>query len=117
MQRSAAAYLADVVDACDAIETVLRDIDLAAYLSNRQVRSSVEREFMIVGEAVSSLGRLAPQLAAGVSHARLIVGFRNQLAHDYASIDDETVLAIAQHDVPVLRKECAALLESLRDAD
>ena len=117
MPRSVAAYLADVMDACDAIADVVRDVDLAAYQAKRQVRSSVEREFMIIGEAVNSLGRLAPHLVAGVSHARLIVGFRNQLAHDYASIDDETVLAIAHHDVPVLRAECATLLESLPDAD
>ena len=117
MRRSAAAYLADVIEACDAIEVALRGVDLAAYQSNRQVRSAVEREFMIIGEAVNSLSRLDVALAAGVSHARLIVGFRNQLAHDYASIDDETVLAIAQHDVSVLRTECVALLESLREAD
>jgi uncharacterized protein with HEPN domain len=47
----------------------------------------------------------------------LIVGFRNQLAHDYASVDDETVLAIAERDVPRLRRECAALLETLGEAD
>ena len=117
MRRSAAAYLADVLEACDAIESALRGVDQAAYLSDRQLRSSVEREFMIIGEAVNSLGRLDAELAAKVSHARLIVGFRNQLAHDYASIDDETVLAIAQHDVPVLRVECSALLVALREAD
>ena len=72
---------------------------------------------MIIGEAVGSLGRSDPGLATGVSHARLIVGFRNQLAHDYASIDDETVLAIAENDVPPLRVECAALLDGLEEAD
>ena len=45
------------------------------------------------------------------------MGFRNQLAHDYASIDDETVLAIAENDVPILRGECAALLETLGEPD
>lgn len=117
MPRSVAAYLADIVDACDAIVAMLRDVDLAAYQANRQVRSAVEREFIIIGEAVNSLGRFDPESAAGISHARLIVGFRNQLAHDYASIDDEAVLAIAQHDVAVLRSECAALLEAFRDSD
>ena len=117
MPRSAAAYLADIVEACDAIKVVLCDVDLEKYQSERPIRSAVEREFIIIGEAVASLARVDPGLSAGVSHARLIVGFRNQLAHDYASVDDETVLAIAEHDVPVLRRECSALLETLGEAD
>jgi uncharacterized protein with HEPN domain len=117
LPRSPAAYLSDVVEACDAIEAVLTGIDLAAYQHNRAVRSAVEREFTIIGEAVNALTRSEPDLAAGVSHARLIVGFRNQLVHDYASVDDETVYAIAMRDVSVLRSECAALLQNLGDAD
>ena len=116
MPRSAAAYLADVLDACDSIEAVLRGVDLAAYQRERPIRSAVEREFMIIGEAVASLGRVDPKAAEAVSHARLIIGFRNQLAHAYATIDDETVLSIAERDVPVLRQECEALLETLRGA-
>jgi uncharacterized protein with HEPN domain len=117
MPRSAAAYLADIVEAGEAIEAVLRDVDLVKYQSERPIRSAVEREFIIIGEAVASLARIDPVRAAGVSHARLIVGLRNQLTHDYASIDDETILAIAEHDVPVLRRECAELLRTLGEAD
>ncbi len=117
MPRSVAAYLADIIEACDAIEAALQGVDLARYQQERLIRSAVEREFILIGEAVSSLGRLVPDLAAGISHARMIVGFRNQLAHDYAAIDDETVWAIAGHDVPVLRSECQPLLERLDEAD
>jgi len=39
------------------------------------------------------------------------VTLRNQLAHDYAAIIDSTVWAIANHDAPILRRECAALIE------
>jgi uncharacterized protein with HEPN domain len=117
MPRSIAAYLSDIVEACDAIEAALRGVDLARYRSDRIIRSAVEREFILIGEAVSSLVRLEPGMAKGISHARMIVGFRNQLTHDYASIDDETVWAIAGHDVAVLRRECAALLETVGETD
>jgi uncharacterized protein with HEPN domain len=117
LPRSPAAYLSDVIAACDGIETVLAGVDLAAYQRDRAVRSAVEREFTIIGEAVNALTRREPDLATGVSHARLIVGFRNQLVHDYASVDDETVYAIARQDVSVLRAECVALLEGLGSAD
>jgi uncharacterized protein with HEPN domain len=37
--------------------------------------------------------------------------------HEYPQIDDEAVYSIAQHDVPILRVECAGLLEQVEDAD
>jgi uncharacterized protein with HEPN domain len=116
MPRSVVAYLADVVDACDAILEVLTGVDLAIYRERRPIRSAVEREFTIIGEAIVTLARRDPELAAGISHARLIVGFRNRLVHEYPEIDDEAVYAIALHDVPVLRAECAELLEQLGEA-
>lgn len=102
--------MADIIDACDSIGVALRDVDLDDYLDNRVIRSAVERGFIIIGEAVASLSRLDQALSARITHARLIVGFRNRLAHDYAAIDDEAVLRIAQHDTPVLRDEVRTLL-------
>lgn len=110
MPRDAQAYLLDIIDACAAVEATLQDVDLQRYLTSRSVRSSVEREFITIGEAVGNLARLAPELAARITHARLIVGFRNRLVHDYAAIDDEAVFRIAQHDVAALRADCENLL-------
>jgi uncharacterized protein with HEPN domain len=117
MPRSTAAYLADIIDACDGLADVLDGVDLEAYRARRSVRTSVEREFTIIGEAVGVLSRRDPALAARISHARLIVGFRNRLVHEYPQIDDEAVYSIAQHDAPVLRAECAALHDEVGDAD
>jgi uncharacterized protein with HEPN domain len=90
-------------------------MDLAAYGTNRLVRSAVEREFIIVGEAMAALSRLSPQFFGRITHSRRIVDFRNQLTHQYSDVDDTVVWLIAQHDAPVLRAECAALLEELGD--
>ena len=117
MPRSSAAYLSDIVDACDAIVEVLAGVDLATYSRRRPIRSAVEREFTVIGEAIAALGRRDPALATGISQARLIVGFRNRLVHEYPQIDDEAVYSIAKHDVPILRAECGALLGQAGDAD
>lgn len=113
MQRDERAYLHDIIEACTAIKSALSDLDIAAYRANRLVRSAVEREFLIVGEAVSALFRSYPQLFTQITHARRIVDFRNRLAHEYSDVDDSVVWLIAQHDAPVLRAECTALLENL----
>ena len=110
MPRDARAYLADIIESCDAIEAAIGGFDLEDYLENRLVRSSVEREFIIIGEAIVVLSRKSPETYAAITKARRIVDFRNKLAHEYSTVDDEFVFAIANHDVPVLRDECRALL-------
>jgi uncharacterized protein with HEPN domain len=114
MQRDERAYLNDIVEACTAIQTAVTGLDLAAYRADRLVRSSVEREFITVGEAVAALSRVSPQVFAQITRARRIVDFRNQLTHEYPSVDDAVVWLIAEHDIPVLQAECAALLASGR---
>lgn len=110
MPREALAYLSDIVEACDAIASAIAGLDLHGYQSNRLVRSSVEREFIIIGEAIAALARHAPEVFGEITHARRIVDFRNQLTHEYATVDDALVWAIADRDVPVLRRECEALM-------
>ena len=99
------------------VAEVLVGVDLETYCVRRPTRSAVERELTIIGEAIGVLSRGDPALAARISPARLIVGFRNRLVHEYPQIDDEAVYSIAQHDVFVLRAECLALLERMTDAD
>ena len=115
MPRDARAYLADVVDACEAIAVAVKGLSLQDYQGTRLVRSSVEREFTIVGEALTSLDRIAPEVFAGITQSRRIVDFRNQLTHQYPTVDDAIVWAIIEHDVPVLRGECVGHLQRLGD--
>lgn len=109
--------MSDIIECCDAVAVTLDGVDLSMYASNRPVRSAVEREFTIIGEAVNSLSKIDPGLSARISHARMIVGFRNQLVHDYPAILDNAVWAIAQNDAPVLRNECTMLVDELQRAD
>lgn len=113
MPHEAPAYLLDIVEACDAITSAISSLELDAYRGNRLVRSSVEREFIIIGEAVAALGAHAPALFARIPQARRVVDFRNQLTHGYRTLNDTIVWGIARRDVPMLRRECAALLSQL----
>ncbi len=117
MPRSVAACLVDILDACDAIESVLRGVELAAYQEERAIRSAVEREFILIGEALAVIRRMEPQYVAEISHVRMIIGFRNVLTHDYAAVDDETVFGVAKSDLPLLKEECSGLLERVEGAD
>lgn len=113
MPRDARAYLSDIIDACNAIASAVQGFDLAQYESNRLVRSSVEREFIIVGEATAALARIAPEVFDAISKARRIVDFRNQLTHAYPTVDDAIVWAIIEHDITELCNECTLLIQNL----
>jgi uncharacterized protein with HEPN domain len=115
MPRSSQAYPADIVESCEVIELALSGIDTESYLANRVIRSAVEREFMIIGEAVASLGRTIREssVPALAYTSRLERDERKRIAHEYAAIDDEAVLRIAQHDVPILLDECRVLLAGM----
>ena len=113
MPRDERAYLADVVDACDAIVAAVEGLDLQKYQDTRLVRSSVEREFIIIGEALMALDRLSQETFASITQSRRIVDFRNQLTHQYPTVDDAIVWAIVEHDVPVLCRECMEHLRRL----
>lgn len=113
MRRDARAPLLDVIESCDAVTAAVSDLDLDGYLASRLVRSSVEREFIIIGEAMVVLSRIAPDVFAAITQARRIVDFRNQLTHAYSMIEDDLVWEIAAHDVAILRAECDALKREL----
>jgi uncharacterized protein with HEPN domain len=73
-------------------------------------RSAVERQFEIVGEALSQLARVDPARASRVTDYRGIIAFRNILIHGYADIDNELVWVVVDEGLPILRSEIAALL-------
>ena len=109
MPRDIRAHLSDIIDAYRAIEAAVSGLDLAGYTESRLVRSSVEREFIIIGEAVAALSHVSPRFFDTISNARRIVDFRNQLSHEYPTVDDALVWAIVTNDVALLRKESASL--------
>jgi uncharacterized protein with HEPN domain len=74
------------------------------------LRSAVERQFEIAGEALRQLARLDTALAAKIPDLREIVAFRNILIHGYALIDRARVWRVVQVDLPELREVLNDLL-------
>lgn len=80
---------------------------------NVLLRSAVERQVEIAGEALNQLSRIDANLAARVPELANIVGFRNVLVHGYAAVDDARVWDVVEDDVPTLRSVLTGLLEEL----
>ena len=100
-----------VHDACRAIMTFAEGVSLETYRRDRLIRSAIEREFIVIGEALRHLGETDPE-AVSITNARKIVAFRNQLVHNYPHIDDDIVWTIVRNDIPDLARAIEGLLSS-----
>ncbi len=80
------------------------------YEADEYLRSAVERQFEIVGEALNQLRRIDPGTAAAIAELPRIVAFRNILVHGYANVDNRLVWGVLETDLPSLRATLGSLL-------
>ncbi len=108
MSRSPELYLADILEAGQAILDYLEGVSFAQFCTDRMRQSAVIREFEIIGEAV---GKLPAELKQGTPSVAWqdIKDFRNLLAHEYFGIDLEIVWSVIQDDLPELVRQVAVL--------
>jgi len=104
-------YLYDIGEACSLIATFTAGKSFEDYSKDPLLRSAVERQFEIVGEALSRLLQLEPLVIGRITDASRIVAFRNRLIHGYASVADEVVWGVVERNLAVLQREVAVLLD------
>lgn len=88
MKRDPRAFLSDVIEAGQAIQQAVAGINLDDDRNSRLIRSSVEREFTIIGEALNQLSQRDEERFAQIDQAPQIISFRNKITHEYAIIND-----------------------------
>ena len=77
-------------------------LDLAAYSANVLVRSAVERQLEILGEAARRSLDEAPSLRAAVTGLTLAIGLRNRIIHGYDRVEHAIVFDTVRRDLPSL---------------
>jgi len=116
MRPEARKYLHDIVEAGERIASFTLGKTLEDYELDVLLRSAVERQFEIIGEALAQLAHLDEAAAAQISEHRRIISFRNILIHGYTQVDDRIVWDIVQPKLPGLRRDVAELLDTIRQA-
>lgn len=110
MRPESKKYLYDILQACETLGHFIEGKRFADYDSDLLLRSAVERQLMIVGEAMSQATRMDEDLAEQIEDAREIINLRNVIVHGYTIIENQTIWGILQADVPRLREQVAGLL-------
>jgi len=83
---------------------------LKDYLDDELCQSAVERQLEIAGGALGQLRKLDAALFAKIPDGDLVVGFRNVLAHCYATLDHRRVYDIASARAGALLQALEGLL-------
>jgi uncharacterized protein with HEPN domain len=102
--------LLDALNACRAIHSFLGSSTLAEYKQDQMMRSAVERQFEIIGEALRLAEVEEPALPKLIPDVRRIIGLRNRIIHGYDSVDDELLWQTIQGHVPPLERRLVELL-------
>jgi uncharacterized protein with HEPN domain len=110
MPREPKAYLHEMCQAAALIADFTEGLDFDAYAADAKVRSAVERQFEIIGEALSQRAKLDPATASRISEHRRIIAFRSILVHGYAGVDDMLVWDTVVTRLAGLQREVDELL-------
>jgi uncharacterized protein with HEPN domain len=110
MRLEAKKYLLDIQASADLIDSFTVGRDFNSYASDAMLRSAVERQFGIIGEALRRLHETAPEVVAAIPEYGRIVAFRNVLIHGYAVVDSRLVWGMVEGKLPELAAQVKALL-------
>lgn len=107
--RREALYLRDIIEAAQAIENFLSDINASSFGESDLVRSAVLQKLTIIGEAA---GRISKEFQTRYEDVEWldIIAFRNIAVHAYFSVDWDIVWTTATEDVPVLKAKINRIL-------
>jgi uncharacterized protein with HEPN domain len=92
------------------VERFTRGKTFDDYVNDPLLRSGVERQLEIIGEALNQLAKIDPDEVARITDYRRIIALRNILVHGYARIDHQVIWNVIELSLPVLRREVNALM-------
>ena len=113
--RDVRVLLHDMLRAADAIIEFTGGRSFDHYTEDLMLRSAVERQFEILGEAMSRALKAEPGIEDARVGARTVVDFRNVIAHGYDRLSHRTVWDVAEHHLPQLRERVRTLLAERDD--
>ncbi|NCT10105.1 MAG: DUF86 domain-containing protein [Flavobacteriia bacterium] len=101
--------LSDISIAIGFIEEFTIDIkDFNHYIADSKTQNAVERQLVIIVEALNKLKKLYPNIT--IENHTQIIAFRNRLVHAYDSIDHAIVWAILHRNLKNLKNEIDLLV-------
>jgi uncharacterized protein with HEPN domain len=103
-------FLFDILESIDSIQKYLgENRGFKKYAADKMLRRAIEREFEIIGEAMSRIEKQDPTL--NITSKRQIIDMRNRVIHGYDKTDNEIIWGTIVRHLPRLKIEIQNLLK------
>lgn len=106
--------LSDIVRSIDEIHEFSNGLtieDFKLYLSNKMMRRAIERDLIIIGEAMHDIVKVDHSRVMRIKNSRRVVELRNDVVHSYDDLANEKIWQFIWTELPYLRKEVSHILD------
>ena len=103
-------YVQDMIAFGERARSYAAGLDQRSFTADRLVYDATLRNIELIGEAATHIPEAVREAHSEIEW-RQIVGVRNQVAHGYLGIDDDTIWSIIQTSIPELLAALRRLLE------
>ena len=100
--REVQKLLFDMKQAGELIEAFIVGRSFEEYRSDAMFKSAVERQYGIIGDALSRAFAIDSGLESRITSLRRIIDFLNRLIHGYADVSAAVVWGVLESELPVL---------------
>jgi uncharacterized protein with HEPN domain len=106
--------LSDIVRSIDEIHEFSNGLtieDFKQYLSNKMMRRAIERDLIIIGEAMHDIVKVDHTRVMRIKNSRRVIELRNDVVHSYDDLANEKIWQFIWTELPYLRKEVAQIID------
>ncbi len=105
-------YLKDILEAIEAIERFVQDMNFEQFKDNDLVSSAVIRKFEVIGEATRHIPQMIRKKYPDIPW-KTMVGFRDKIIHFYFGIKYDIVWETIKSKLPELKEKIRRVFEDL----
>ena len=101
-------YVEDILESVRAVESYMDGIDFDTFVNDRKTYSATIREYIIIGEAISSMIDLLEERVPDYEW-RMVKDFRNFIVHEYFGVDPRIVWDLTTQELSLLKEKIEML--------
>lgn len=113
MRHDPRKYLADMLDRASFVREFMAEKSIDDLKQDRVTRSAVERELMVLGEAMYQLHKVDAAVAKRIDSWDKIIGLRHALVHGYDSMNLQIIWDVIHDELNTWITQFEQLLEEL----